>query len=203
MAWGLSHHLLSPVGPHSTFGIAAAAAAKLLQSCPTLYVCLTFVCGITCYLSAILWSVHLYAWVNRSCSSVYSAFKMPLESSTIRCYCFISYTPTSLWIPTVPVLLALEMPLFWLIICCTSWVFVWWTTPHSAVGALLQLVLTKHILISPLAEVHLNLVPSSSLFPKQVSLLPLVFLRWQIPQTLGEICQILQRVSRKSSSHWV
>ena len=161
---------------------------------------LTFVCGITCYLSAILWSVHLYAWVNRSCSSVYSAFKMSLESSTTCFYCFISYIPTTLWIPTVSVLLALEMPLFWLIICCTSWVFVWWTTPHSVIGALLQLV---DILISPLAEVHLTLVPSSSLFPKQVSLLPLVFLRWQIPQTLGEICQILQRVSRKSSSHWV
>lgn len=110
-------------------------------------VCLIFVCGITRYLSAILWSVHLYAPVIRSSSSVYSAFKMSLESSTTCFYCFISYIPTTLWIPTVSVLLALEMPLFWLIICCTSWVFVCWTTPHSVVGDLLQLVLTKHILI--------------------------------------------------------
>ena len=115
--------------------------------------------GITCYLSAIHWSVHLYALVNRSSSSVNSGFKMSLESSTTHCYCFISYTPTSLWIPTVPVvMLAWEMPLFWLIICCTSWIFVWRTTAY-----LPQLVLTKYILTSPLAEVHLNLVPSSLL----------------------------------------
>ena len=120
--------------------------------------------GIMCYLSAILWSLHLYALVNRSSSSVNSVLKMSLESSTTHCYCFISYTPTSLCIPTVPVvMLAWEMPLFWLIICCTSWIFVWWTIAYSVVRALPQLVLTKYILISPLAEVHLNLLPSSSL----------------------------------------
>lgn len=73
-----------------------------LPGCP---VCLN---DITCYLSVILWSPHLYPPVDRSSNAAYSTFKMSLESSTTHCYCLISYTLTSLWNPIAP-----AVPLTW------------------------------------------------------------------------------------------
>lgn len=95
-------------------------------------------------LSAILWSVHLYAPVIRSSSSVYSAFKSlnpPLLASTVlfhishhtldpNCFCSVgignAFSSGSSF-------------------AAHPESFVCWTTPHSVVGDLLQLVLTKHV----------------------------------------------------------
>lgn len=124
----------------------------------------SFVCGITRYLSAILWSVHLTYAPVRSSSSV--ILLLNVSWITTCFYCFISgiFPPHS----------GSQLFLFCWHWKCLSSGSSFAAHPESLsvgcnptvwLGTFLQLVLTKHIPYLDHWQKYLNLgVPSSSLF---------------------------------------